>query len=238
MAKTRSPDAADSHQASLPAVIADEAAVIERLRRHFQFLGLTHALASLDELLAWAVHERSSNSAFLEHVLGAEVDKKGTARIARRVHNSGLVEQKTLEAFDWAFQPGLDKHFFLDLARLDFVSRHEDLVFTGDTGTGKSHILKALGMRACVQGISLRYARCVDLIDDLHAGLADGTYDQRLKAWARPALLIIDDVGLGQVRKHEEEPTAAHTLRIPAHRDRRFRRIVITDSAIVIARSA
>ena len=50
------------------------------------------------------------------------------------------------------------------------------------------------------------------MLDDLHAGLADNTYARRLKAWARPELLIIDDVGLGQVKKREDEPTAAHTL--------------------------
>jgi DNA replication protein DnaC len=58
----------------------------------------------------------------------------------------------------------------------------------------------------------MRYARCVDLLDDLHAALADGTYARRLKAWARPDLLIIDDVGLGQFKKRDDEPTAAHTL--------------------------
>jgi DNA replication protein DnaC len=58
----------------------------------------------------------------------------------------------------------------------------------------------------------MRYARCVDLLEDLHAGLADGTYPRRLKAWARPDLLIIDDVGLGQIKQRGDEPTAAHTL--------------------------
>jgi DNA replication protein DnaC len=100
----------------------------------------------------------------------------------------------------------------LELAQLDFVRRKDDLVITGKSGTGKSHILKAFGLRACEQGIRMRYARCVDLLDDLHAGLADGTYPRRLKAWARPDLLIIDDVGLGQVKKRDDEPTAAHTL--------------------------
>ena len=123
-----------------------------------------------------------------------------------------MKERKTLEAFDWAFQPKLDKSFVLELARLDFVRRKDDLVITGESGTGKSHILKAFAIRACEQGIHMRYARCVDLLDDLHAGLADGTYARRLKAWARPDLLIIDDVGLGQIKKRGEEPTAAHTL--------------------------
>ena len=125
---------------------------------------------------------------------------------------SGLRERKTLEAFDWNFQPTLDKALILELARLDYVRRRDDLVITGKSGTGKSHILKAFGLRACEQAISLRYARCVDLLDDLYAGLADNTYARRLKAWARPELLIIDDVGLGQVKKRDDEPTAAHTL--------------------------
>jgi DNA replication protein DnaC len=162
--------------------------------------------------LSWASHERPGPTALLEHVLGAEVAAKLEARIARRVATSGLREQKTLEAFDWSFQPALDKGFFLELGRLDFVRRHDDLVLTGKSGTGKSHLLKALALRACEQAISMRYARCVDLLDDLHAGLADGTYPRRLKAWARPELLVIDDVGLGQLKKRDDEPTAAHML--------------------------
>jgi DNA replication protein DnaC len=194
----------------VPSTDADLA--LERLRRHLVFLGLTHTLGHLDELLAWATRERAGPTVLLEHILGAEVAGKLEGRIARRVATSGLREQKTLEAFDWNFQPSLDKGFILELSRLDFVRRRDDLVITGKSGTGKSHILKAFGLRACEQAISVRYARGVDLLDDLHAGLADGTYARRLKAWARPDLLIIDDVGLGQVKKRDDEPTAAHTL--------------------------
>jgi DNA replication protein DnaC len=186
--------------------------VLERLRRHLVFLGLTHLRGQLDELLAWALREKAGPTALLEHFLGAEVDSKLDARIARRIATSGLRENKTLEAFDWNFQPTLDKAFILELGRLGFVHRRDDLVITGKSGTGKSHILKAFGRRACEQGIRLRYARCVDLLDDLYAGLADNTYARRLKTWARPELLIIDDVGLGQVKKRDDEPTAAHTL--------------------------
>lgn len=186
--------------------------IVARLRKHLEFLGLTVTLAELDERLAWATQERPGSTQLLEHVLSIEVAHKLEQRITRRITTSGLAERKSLEAFDWAFQPSLDKALVLELARLDFVRRHDDLVITGDNGTGKSHILKAFVLRACEQGIRVLYARCVDLLDDLHAGLADGTYGQRLKRWARAELLIIDDVGLGQVKRRGDEPTAAHTL--------------------------
>ena len=196
-----------------PTLAHDEPAVLtERLLRHLAYLGLTHTVSRLDDLLAWATKERPDYTTLLEHVLSAEVDHKSAARIERRILLSGLPERKTLEAFDWDFQPSLDKALVLELGRLDFIRRHDDLVITGKAGTGKSHVLKALGLRSCVHGLSLRYARCVDLLADLHAGLADNTYPRRLKAWARPELLIIDDVGLGQVRQQSDEPTAAHTL--------------------------
>ena len=190
----------------------DDGLVLPRLRQHLQFLGLTRTLDELDERLAWATRERPGATVLLEHVLSIEAAHKLEQRIARRIDTSGLVERKALEAFDWDFQPTLDKALMLELARLDFVRRRDDLVITGKSGTGKSHILKAFALRACEQGIKMRYARCVDLLDDLHAGLADGTYARRLKGWARPDLLVVDDVGLGQIKKRGDEPTAAHTL--------------------------
>jgi DNA replication protein DnaC len=182
------------------------------IRQHLETLGMTHTLAHLDEHLAWALRESATATALLDRLLGAEAAVRRERRIERRVALSGLRESKTFEAFDWDFQPTLDRPRVLDLARLDFVRRAEDLVLTGQSGTGKSHILQALGLRACQQQIYVRYARCVDLLDDLFAGLADGSYPDRLKRWTAPALLIIDDVGLGQVKKRDDEPTAAHTL--------------------------
>ena len=173
---------------------------------------MTHTLADLDQFLDWSLRERPGHAAFLEHVLGSEVAHKTQGRIDRRIHNSGLIERKTLEAFDFDFQPSLDKSFIVELGRLGFVHQHNDIVITGKPGTGKSHFLKAFGLRACEQGIRVRYARCVDLLDNLCAGLADNSYPRRLHAWVSPDLLIIDDVGLGQVRKRHDEPTAAHTL--------------------------
>lgn len=186
--------------------------ITARIRRHLEFLGLTHTLAHLDEHLAWATKEQPAAGVLLERVFGEEVARKCEARIERRITTSGLRERKTLEVFDFLFQPKLDKPLVLELARLDFVRRNEDLIITGKSGTGKSHILKALALRACEQQMRVRFVRCMDLLADLYAGLADGTYQQRLRRWVAPALLVIDDVGLGQVRQRDDEPTAAHTL--------------------------
>jgi DNA replication protein DnaC len=185
---------------------------LARLRRHLEVLNLTHTLGAVDDHLAWAARDKPAPVSLLERVLGAEAAAKLERRIERRIAGSGLRERKTLEAFDFPFQADLDKSAVMDLATLEFVRRKEDLVVTGKSGTGKSHILQALALRACHAQIYVRYARCVDLLDDLYAGLADGTYPRRLKRWAAPDLLVIDDVGLGQVRKRDDEPTAAHTL--------------------------
>lgn len=151
-------------------------------------------------------------SLLLERIFAEQAARKREHRVERRIALSGLREHKSLEGFNWGFQPTLDRALVMELAELEFVRRAEDLIITGKSGTGKSHILQSFGLRACQQQFSVRYARCVDLLDDLYAGLADGTYHERLKRWCAPELLIIDDVGLGQVKKRDNEPTAAHTL--------------------------
>jgi len=128
----------------------------------------------------------------------------------RRIHDSGMTIRHTFEAFDWHFQPSLDRSVVEELAGLGFLARKQDLVITGKPGTGKSHILGAIALRACIDGRLVRYARFVDLLTDLHAGLADGSYEARLRRWARHEFVVLDDVGLGQVPSHGDAPTAAH----------------------------
>lgn len=137
---------------------------------------------------------------------------KRARSIEWRFRSCGLKVRKTLASFDWDFQPKLDRRGVEALFDLGFVARHEDVLITGKTGTGKSHLLQALVLRACEREITVRFARCVDLVDDLYAGLADGTYERRMRAWCRPHLLVIDDVGLGQLKRRDDEPTAAHML--------------------------
>ena len=130
----------------------------------------------------------------------------------RRIRDSGMTVRHTLECFDWNFQPKLDRGVVEELAGLGFLDRKQDLLITGKSGTGKSHILGAIALRACLAGRVVRFARFADLLTELHAGLADGSYEARLRRWARHELVVLDDVGLGHVPTHGDAPTAAHML--------------------------
>lgn len=162
--------------------------------------------------LAWARETHASELEATERLLAQAVAIKRERSIEWRIKGSGLKDRKTMACFDWAFQPKLDRHVVEDLFTLSFIEHKEDLLITGKCGTGKSYILKALVLKACEQEWIVRYARGVDLIDDLYAGLADGSYERRMKRWCRASFLVIDDVGLGQLKRRDDEPTAAHML--------------------------
>lgn len=195
-----------------PRGVSEDALLLERLRAHLGVLGLSDVQEPLSAHLAWATAEKPGPLVLLERVLGEAAGRLRERRIERRIKQCGLRMRKTLEAFEWGFQPKLDRALVEDLATLRFVENGEDVILTGKPGTGKSHILSALALRACHKQLHVRYIRCVDLIDSLHAALADRTFDHKLAAWSRPELLLIDDVGLGQIKKHDDEPTAAHIL--------------------------
>jgi DNA replication protein DnaC len=186
-----------------------EAVVEARVRKHLEILGLPCLEQSLDDILAWARKERPGALALIERAVAADAELVTTRAIERRLKDSGLPERPTLETFAFDFQPGLDKALVMQLAELDFIRAHEDVVLTGNSGTGKSHIVKAIAVRACGAGIKVLYRRFHVLMDDLYAGLADNTYDKRLRRYARVPVLVIDDVGLGRVRRSADEPTAA-----------------------------
>jgi DNA replication protein DnaC len=145
-------------------------------------------------------------------VLADAAAKRRERCCERRIIDSGMTVRPTLETFDWAFQPKLERTVVEELAGLGFLERKQDLIITGKPGTGKSHILGAIALRACQAGRVVRFARFVDILSELHAGLADGSYEARLRRWSRHEFVVLDDVGLGQVPSHGDAPTAAHML--------------------------
>jgi len=182
----------------------------EQIGEHLQRLGLVGL--DVDAHISWAKENKANELETCERLLASAAALKRERSVESRIKSSGLKDRKSMAAFDWDFQPKLNRRAIEALFTLAFIEHHEDLIITDQCGTGKSHILKALLIKACAQEWTVRYVRCVDLVDNLYAGLADGSYERRMKSWCRPRFLIIDDVGLGQLKRQGDEPTAAHML--------------------------
>jgi len=129
-----------------------EALLQARVRKHLELLGLPCLQKSLDEILAWARKERPGALSLIERAVAADAELVTTRAIEGRLRHSGLPERPTLETFDFDFQPAIDKALVMQLAELDFIRNHEDVLLTGNAGTGKSHIVKAIAVRACAAG--------------------------------------------------------------------------------------
>lgn len=158
----------------------------------------------LDQELARAVAESSPGSTLLLRLLDAEVQAARSRRIERRTRQSGLPERKLLTDFDFAFQKGIDRAQILELATLSFVERKQGIILAGSSGTGKSHIAKALLLIGCSRLYSCRYTTAANMLSSLTASLCDGTLDKALKAYTRPQVLLIDEVGFDRI---EQEST-------------------------------
>lgn len=184
-----------------------------RLRALLETLKMKKALTELAVLLPQDKPGRTAVLEALERLLRAEIDDRRERRIARRIDEAHLPDRPTLETFDFDFQPGLDKKLVLDLGALAWVEKKEDLVLVGQSGVGKSHLAKAFCLLGCAQERRVLYTTCADMMVDLHASLADGSLRRRLKRYARPELLLIDDLGYDPLeQEHAREAQLLHKV--------------------------
>ena len=156
---------------------------------------------ALDEVLSYGARENLPVSKVIERLLAIEADSLIARRIERRIKDSKLPERKLLSDFDFTFQKGIEKSRVMELATLSFVERKQGLILAGSSGTGKSHIAKALLLIGCTKLYRCRYTTTADMLKDLMASLADGTLEQRLKVYTRPDILLIDEVGFDRLEQ-------------------------------------
>lgn len=143
-------------------------------------------------------------------------------RVERRIKESRLPTRETFVAFDWEFQPKLDRDLVLELATLRFLAEGKNILLGGESGTGKSHIAKAIALTACMDNRRVRYTTSADMLADLNASLADNSLEEQLKAYARPELLVIDEFGLEQVeRKMATRSGLMQKVIFPRYNERR-----------------
>ncbi len=202
----------------------------DRCLSHCSTLGIPLETASLDELLSRAEKESLSHLHFLDLLLGTQADARRERTAARRIREARFAESKALEGFDWQFNPkAFDRVQIEELASGDFIRRRTNLILVGWSGVGKSHIIQALGQKACVQGYRVVYRTSAELLSDLTASLADKTLPARLRRYARPDLLIIDEFGFDRIER-TECPQAAHLLyKIIASRNQKRSTALVTN---------
>ena len=122
-------------------------------------------------------------------------------RIERRVREARLPVRKTLEAFDFDFQPTLDRDLVIELSTLRFLDHGTNILLAGMSGTGKIHIAMALALNACAANWRVRYTTSAEMLETLNASLADESLPKALKQYVVPELLLIDEVGMEQVER-------------------------------------
>lgn len=155
-----------------------------------------HRIAEIyQEVLNEAARKQSSMLDVLATLIGEEVAVRRERALQNRIKRACLPPRKTLEGYDFTWPKRVPKQAILRLFDCDFVAQHACAVFIGPTGTGKSHLLNALGYTACEKGISVRFTRVVDMLNDLIAMQRRGTLQKALREYTRPQLLLLDELG-------------------------------------------
>jgi DNA replication protein DnaC len=171
------------------------AAQLERLQEHMQRLRLFKSRERLEALLQDATATEASYADFLDTVLGEEVASKTAKHITMRTHLARFPFVKGLDAFDFTYQPSIDKKQIQTLATCHFIEHGENVVLLGPPGVGKSHLAVGLGLKAIERGYRVLFTTAAGLIAALTKAAAEGRVEERLKFYGMPRLLIVDEIG-------------------------------------------
>lgn len=168
---------------------------LDRLSAQCQRLRLHRVDAELTTLLEQAAKKDVSYADFLDAVLALELRAKQEKHTTMRVAMARFPFQKSLEAFDWKFQPSIEPKVIKELATGRFIADGENVLLLGPPGVGKTHLAVALGMSACALGLRTMFTTAAGLITSLGKALYENRLEERLKLLTQPKLLIIDEIG-------------------------------------------
>jgi DNA replication protein DnaC len=177
----------------------------ESLRSALKQLRLSGCLESLDVRLHEAAGNALNPAEFLELLLQDELAVRSDRQVRRRVKSAQFRELKTLDDFDWSFNPSIKRKQVFDLATCRFVRESRDVLFLGPPGVGKSYLVQAIGYQAIKSGFAVLYRSIFDLIRDFLHDEALGGEEKVLARYLKPDLLIVDDMGMKQLPKRSGE---------------------------------
>jgi DNA replication protein DnaC len=170
-------------------------ALYQRLQYALKALELTTMPLHLDHLAQQAALDNWSALEFLDALTQAELAGRAERDVQRKMRQARFPFHKTLDEFDFVFQPSVNERQIRDLATMRFMAQAENILFLGPPGVGKTHLAVALGMCAILQGMSVLFYTLPDLIQQLTRDARTDRLNQRLQTLARPQLLILDEMG-------------------------------------------
>jgi DNA replication protein DnaC len=177
----------------------------DRLQTTLRQLRLSGLAQTLDVRLQEAAGHQLTHAEFLELILQDELLVRDERQINRRVKAAAFREMKSLDEFDWSFNPGLPKKQVFDLATCRFVRDRRDALLLGPPGTGKSFVVQAIGYHAIKQGFIVLYRSIFDVVRDFLHEDALGDDDKTLAKYLKPDLLIVDDMGMKNLPRRSGE---------------------------------
>ncbi len=167
--------------------------------KQLQGLKLSGMAKSIEARNKYAIENNLSYLDFISLLLEDEYSNRASNSYIKRLRQSKLDPSKGLEAFDFSFQPKLNKKKLLDLQGLRFITEKENIIFMGNPGVGKTHLANALGLEALKKGYKVKMLCMSDMLSMLTASRGDGTYNKVLKELVSIDLLIIDEIGFKKV---------------------------------------
>ncbi|MEV0230904.1 IS21-like element helper ATPase IstB [Nonomuraea sp. NPDC050786] len=169
--------------------------VSTRIRTTAAKLGLPHLADALTHYTQRADEAKMGYLDFLDLVLSEELAVREDRRFRTGLRISKLPHHKTLDDYDFSFQPDLDPRKVKDLATLAFVEAKANAALLGPPGVGKAHIAVALAVAACRAGYSVYFTSLDDMVANLKTAEASGSLNRKLGTYLRPSVLVIDEVG-------------------------------------------
>lgn len=168
----------------------------QNLIQYARQLRLSGLLSSLELRLEEARSHQLPHEQFLELVFQDEINIRHERLIAKRTKSATFRDQKTLEDFDWTFNPSIKRQQIYELSTGKFILQRRDVLLIGPPGLGKSHLAQAIGYNAIKAGFQVLYRSIFDMVRELQADQSPAQLDRSLARYLKPDLLVIDDMGL------------------------------------------
>src|SRR6476646_2001228 len=167
----------------------------ERVQTDLSRLKLTRMPDALDRLAEDAARQQWTYVEFLDRLLEVEVSGRYEREVAMKTKLAHFPLVKTLDGFDFSFQPSVPERQVRELATMRFVANGENVLLLGPPGTGKTHLAISLGISAIAQSLSVYFVSIVELLEQLARDQAEDRLAARLAALCKPKVLILDEMG-------------------------------------------